>query len=255
MRFFPAVFVVCLAIATQAAPKHELGNDFLARVIQHSLTPKKDISDIIGKAVEKFRSIIKTGDPKLGLPPMDPYVMDHREVELGLDILQGSASVDDMSLTGLASFNTNTLSGSDDPLTASFDVTIPTAVVDAKHYKLNVMLGGKYNIFGEGTMHVDSTNLGIKGDAIGEMDAATHLQVTSLNLTVSVEAITSNIQGLMNNPDEGAAANDLISEFGPSIVDMYGNKLGNYFGAIIMNIINTKIKDLTLDELLHLIES
>ncbi|XP_071440541.1 uncharacterized protein [Hetaerina americana] len=210
-----------------------------------------------------------------------------------------------MVLTGLSTFERKSTSGSDDPLSAEFEVNIPTAVVDASHYKLNVSLGGKYNIFGEGTMNVVSTNLGMKGAALGVMDAETHLQISKLNLTVSVEAIKSclvdaevsqrclgesnpstlvnsqdythwttmapvtdieylipfaeeqisNIQGLMGNPDEGKLANEIFEEFGPSIVEQYGNAIGNYFGGIVMNIINTKIANLTLDELLHLIES
>ncbi|KAG8224865.1 hypothetical protein J437_LFUL006459 [Ladona fulva] len=252
MRLLWFACFAILALTVQSAPNKR---EIIPRLVQKTFSDRKDISELLKKALEKFKILMVKGDPQLGLPVMDPYVMDHREIELNESSLNGQASVDNMSVIGMSTFQIQSVVANDEPLMVNFDLLIPETKVLADHYKFHAMIGEKFDLFGEGFFNMTGINMKLVGEADGQVDADQHLQVTKLTLFITAEQILSALTGLMNDDEECKLANELISEFGPGILEQYGGQLGNFFGEIVRNIINTKIAGLTVDEIIDMINS
>jgi len=202
------------------------------------------------------RDLILNGASDLGLPVLDPLNVDHLDIDLNQETLVIAGSVDNVVVSGASKFKVENVKADLVTLKNEIDISLVVAKLVGEHYVLSGdILNGALEIFGEGAFVVDLNKMTLKILLDLGVKADQTVEVTNLELDVTLGSGKVNFENLMGGGVLGEIANDFISGELPGLVEANKGPLLEELSALIKDIANDRLVGITLDDLLDLINN
>jgi len=202
------------------------------------------------------RDLIINGAPDLGLPVLDPLKVDHLDIDLSQETLVVAGSVDNVVVTGASNFKVEDAKADLTSLVTKIDISLDAARLAGEHYVLEGdLFDGLLEIFGEGSFVADLYQLTLNITLELAIKPDQTIEVKNLVLDAAVGSAKVNFENLLGGGVLGDIANDFISEELPNLVESNKGPILLEVAALIKDIANERLVDITLDDLLDLINN
>jgi len=254
------ILVLALVLGANAYPKaRQINRHVLEHRLRMFLKPgfRTEFDDNLKRFIDTVvRDVILNGNEEFGIPVLDPLKVDHLNINLAQEGLTLNGVVDNVVITGASNFKVENVVTDLDLLIAVIDISLDAATIVGEHYNLTGdLLDGALDLFGEGAFQLDlyDSTLNIRLQLRVKDDG--FLELVVLQLDVAVGSGVANFENLMGGSTLGDIANDFISSELPNLVDQNKGPLLESLTATLKNLITEKVGDITLDDLLSLINN
>jgi len=263
MKFLQAVILalsLVLGVNSLLTAEHarRIPRRLLEFQLRRMLAPgfKAAIDDaIIGLLDTTVRDILLNGSPDLGIPVLDPFYLDHLDLDINIEptvVLQGV--VDGVEVRNIATFVIDNIKTNLLLLKLDFGLTVPEIVAEGEHYKLDGNLGGLLPVYGEGRFDVAVQNLSLAGTVtLGSNNS--FLYVKSLDVDVNLSSAKVNFEGLLGGGDLGDLANEIVSDMIPKLLEELKPTLLPEVIQLVIEQANKMLDGVTLQDILDLINN
>ncbi|KAI4497088.1 hypothetical protein M0802_007834 [Mischocyttarus mexicanus] len=211
---------------------------------------KYDISDL-KPFLERFKTVMKTGNESLKIPVLDPYDIKDEFYHVVLSYITADLNLKNLHMTNLSDYQVK-----DGKLhIVGLNVVVAfrwEKIVVKSEYDINGVAANKYPIYGKGKVlgiikGLDVTckcHMGMKREK---------LFISSVSSTINVESLDVKATGLYNDEKRSEEVSRKISEKGPEVIRKYPTQAGIIMSEIAKKKLNLIIGNKTLKELLDLL--
>ncbi|CAG0916794.1 unnamed protein product [Notodromas monacha] len=249
IAFLLALVAFAQAIKTPSK-KQQLEN--AKKLLEVYSMADRTIEDEIMAQLEVFQQWMIEGNPELGIPVLDPFVVDHLEYGAATEDITFNVAIDGMHVTGLAAFTIAELDFN--LLMLRIDATLNFQEVRlwADNYYLDGIMAGLLPLFGDGTIDITIHDLNITAGAA--LTTANDLVgIKNIELDVNFGAITGQIENLLGGDLDGVI-NDILNLLGPEIFESVETLVNADVSILLEEYINSNVLgNMTLDDLIALI--
>lgn len=202
--------------------------------------------------LEKFKTKLKNGDDKLGLPVLDPFDADRLEIKLNEEMINMDALLTKANAKGLSEYDI--IKGEYDMgkiFVLNLHLSWPL-IVASTDYSMKGKISD-FEIYGKGDMKMSAHDFSfnttmefaIEGGLIG------HLKITDIKLKLSLKSLDFHVTGLYDDDEMSSILSDLISDMAPDVIsdDAVVNELIPFIRKPLDNFLASK----TVLELLNLL--
>jgi len=199
------------------------------------------------------RQMILEGAPDLGLPVLDPFYLDHLDLDVNLDsTIQLQGSLDGVEVRNLATFVVDNIKANILLLRLDFGLSVPELVVEGEHYSIDGNLGGLLPVYGEGRFDISVKGLSLAGTVtLGSNNS--FLYIKTLNVDINLTSVKTNLEGLLGGGDLSDIANQIISDMVPDLLEELKPTLLPDIIQLVIELANEKLDGVTLQDILDLI--
>jgi len=208
------------------------------------------IRDLLDTTV---RQLILEGSPDLGFPVLDPFELDHVDLDVNLEgTIDLKGVLDGVKVRNLATFEIDNIKANLLLLRLDFGLSVPEIVAEGDHYAIDGNLGGLLPVYGEGRFTVSVQGLSLAGTVVLGANNS-FIYIKSLDLDVNLVSTKVNLEGLLGGGDLGDIANQIVSDMIPDLVEELKPTLLPDIIQLVIDLANEKLDGLTLQDLLDLI--
>ena len=204
---------------------------------------------ILVKVLEKFRAIIKNGNDTLGIPPLDPFKMEHVDLNLkegGLIELHGA--LDNLRAHGLSTYIID--KGDLEIIGLLANVSLTWDEIDLMtKYEVTSGKIAEMDIYGSGTLMAVIKGLTVTVDMkIGIKDGK--LYAKELILHVHLKGLAFQITGLYDDAEMSKLISSIVSDIAPGLIEDYQDKISQMGSPIVLEVLNKVLKNLSISSIL-----
>ncbi|XP_067625375.1 uncharacterized protein [Eurosta solidaginis] len=234
--------LVLLAIAS-VATSHE----FQERIDAYD----RSISSQVIEYIEKIQKQMPCGFPRLGLGPLSPARLSHREIALNSDSLAIGGEINDFILYGLDDFDIVNLRINVILSKITFEFKWPKMHFDTK-YNMNMNTGNnKWKLGLNGRAKLAIEDLTVVGSAKYSM--LSKLRLKELKVSATIGDAKSEIENLSSMKIVNKKLNEIVEEWILMVVNENTKEMEQLSNKFVVPLVNDKIGDATLSDLLALI--
>ncbi|XP_075150496.1 uncharacterized protein LOC142224598 [Haematobia irritans] len=237
-------FLILLALMPLA-----LGEDAIRAVIDAN---DRSISSQIVDAIEAAKEQMPCGFPGLGIPPLAPLKISHKEINIDGESIKAHGEINDFRLDGLNDFDV-----------VEFKLSTILSRVTFKFNWNHVFLTTNYDMATDINMlspHISGLakfaikNLQVWGEAKYSLGILSgNIKLKSFNLYVSVEHVNSEIEGLSKYSIINKKLNQIIEEWVYLAINDNTENISDLTNGYLVPAVNDMIGDMSLSDLLGLI--
>lgn len=193
------------------------------------------------------------GFPALGIPPLAPLKIPHKEINLDTEALQVQGVVDNFRLNGLNDFDIDEMKINAITSKVNFRFIFRNVNVDTQ-YDLRVLLkkaGFTINLVGNGPAKFAVKNIDVKGVlkySLGVLSGK--LKLKTLNIRTQIGEVESDIEGILGEGGINEKMNDALAEIVELAVNENEDAIADTIESIAVPMVNEALADITLAELI-----
>ncbi|XP_069676257.1 uncharacterized protein [Periplaneta americana] len=216
---------------------------------------KNAIDDAIIAALENLRKAMPTGDPDLGIPPLDPGYIEHEVINFEHRLINLILTLDQTTATKLSEFQIDKISNDLENLKAEFGITLPELHFEGQY----IAAGDVPNIIqitGNGSFTLDLTGLATWGTVTLGSTGGTEdgtVFIDTLDIDFTLQALKTGFENFMGGGAVGDLMNDLISEQGPEYLEQLKPDINEYIANVVLGLANPILGHYTLKEILDIL--
>lgn len=210
------------------------------------------ISDQLNATLEKFRENMPCGYPEVGIPPLAPWNIDHFDANIETDRLRANGFFKNVRIDGLNTFQTRQLHFGIITLRIQFSFLFP-AIDVAGFYNLDGEAAG-FPFRGSGPFTATAFDVSIVGNARMGVTGG-FLEMREFALSILMPRFNFNFEGLVS--DEGLTQdfiNQVLERLLPELISMHQEAISDAIHDVVMPIGNQILNNLTVQDLLDLLE-
>ncbi|XP_053983292.1 uncharacterized protein LOC128878792 isoform X1 [Hylaeus volcanicus] len=204
--------------------------------------------------LEKFKDILKTGNSEFGIPVLDPLQVNHVNVNLNeKELIELSASLDNLRGVGLSAYTVNQGDFKLVGFQANISLTWSEMNLMTRYNVANGKIVDTISFYGDGI--IAAVVKGLTVDAVVHLGISEEkkIYVKNLALHVHLKELDFKITGLYNDAEMSKLVSTIASEITPQLIEDYQDNLMAYVTPSVVKMMNTSLKDLTIQKLLDII--
>nr|XP_014099406.1 uncharacterized protein LOC106624242 [Bactrocera oleae] len=206
----------------------------------------RSLSSVAIDVIENLRDEMPCGFPGLGIPPLTPLKIPHKEVNIDTEALQLQGFVDNFRLNGLNDFDIDEMKINAITSKVSFRFIFRNVNVDTE-YDLRLLLkkaGFTINMVGSGPAKFAIKNMDVKGVLKYSLGLVSgKLKLKTLSIRTHIGEVESDIEGIMGEGDINEKMNEVLAE----IVEVAVNENEDNIAATIEKFAVPKVNSLLGD--------
>lgn len=218
------------------------------RILDPQLSSSLD--DKLKEFLEGLKSKFPEGLPEYGIPPLDPFYVEHFPFDIQQDFAKLSGNLDHGNLTELSSYSIDYTKINVFGLSVAVNFSLPE--IKAKgHYDIDGEIGDLLPVYGAGDFHLTVKEFSASVVVTAGTDDQGFIFVRNLDLGFNVVGLDTHFDGLLDGGDESDLANRLISDIAPKVIDAYSPQISGILSDKIVEIANKALTNVTLSDLIH----
>ncbi|XP_077293497.1 uncharacterized protein LOC143916340 [Arctopsyche grandis] len=213
---------------------------------------ERKLSDAAKEILESLRKLLLNGDQSRDIPVMDPWKVKTYSFEFSSLPLSLKISAENIVLTGLSGFNVHNIDLSESPLQLKFDFTLPAIKMDAAKYTLRGRVFDALPIYGAGAVDFEIGNFYFSGTS-GVAEGPNGVYLTDLHLLLTIEAVKSDITGMLGGGDIDEVINAMLEDMAPEFFNENSEFVSELVKDPILEKVNEIFNGLSLEELKNIV--
>ncbi|XP_035772878.1 uncharacterized protein LOC118456329 [Anopheles albimanus] len=207
---------------------------------------------IMRRILENLRELMRTGNPETGMPVLAPYHNPDLFINASFGgLLDFDARFTPMNIVGLDTFVGRLQV---DLATLRFPFEFRFAELTASgFYDANGRLWGLIPVFGIGDFTVRPRNVLATGFATITDNGQGFLKLADFSISLQMDALDSDIQGLLLGGDLSVLLNAVLQDIVPSILRNFPDGMTNLLNALVVPIANRFLATRTMEDLMGLL--
>ncbi|GAB1869687.1 Circadian clock-controlled protein [Camponotus japonicus] len=200
--------------------------------------------------LEKFKTIMRTGNDTLGLPVLDPFTLDQLPIAIDEETIKLDALLTNVRVDALSGYDVN--KGDLEIIGLKLVLNISWPLIAAS---TNYSMKGKvenFEIYGNGEMKISPQGFSLDTEISFTMNGK-YLKIKDMKLNIFLRALDFHATGLFDDNDLSEFLSNLISDVVPELIEDYHDTIVNRVIPIVMGIGNEFLATKTLMELLELL--
>ncbi|XP_012239244.1 uncharacterized protein LOC100743306 isoform X2 [Bombus impatiens] len=201
--------------------------------------------------LEKFKEMMEEGDENLGIPVLEPLVMEHLDIDWKIRTLfSAEGYLENLRIDGLSNYTVQR---------ADFTMADLKGKVTLLFHEIKIETGydvtGTFldeDVEGCGDLALRIERLKVKADLQLEIKEG-RLYVSNLELRVKVREFDCNISELYVNDDLSEDISEIITEEAPNFLEENQDLISQYLSKMLRKLINNILKKHTVLNLLDMI--
>ncbi|XP_035731130.1 uncharacterized protein LOC118445564 [Vespa mandarinia] len=210
--------------------------------------------------LEKFKTVMKTGNESLKIPVFDPYDRTEETLHVNLSYITADTNLKNLHMTGLSDYQVK--EGKFMLIGLQIKVAFRwEEIVTKSEYDINGTAANKYPIYGKGKLvyfkrHFSGIIKGLDVTCNLHMRLKKNkLEVSSITSTVNLESLDLKATGLYNDEKRSKEVSKKISDKAPEIIRKYPVQAGIIMSEITLKKVNEIIGNKSLKDLIDIISS
>jgi len=258
MKFLILALSLVLGVNSLMTAEHvrRMPRHLLEAELRTLLAPgfKAAIDDAIVNLLDTtVRQLILEGSPDLGIPVLDPFRLERLDLDLNLDTtIQLQGVLEGVVVRNIATFVIDNIKANLLLLRLDFGLSVPEIVAEGERYAINGNLGGLLPVYGEGRFAAAVKGLSLVGTVVLGSNNS-YIYIKTLDVDVTIKSAEVNFEGLLGGGDLGELVNEIISDMIPDLLEELKPTVLPDVIQLILDLANEKLGDLTLQDLLDLI--
>ncbi|CAL8091489.1 unnamed protein product [Orchesella dallaii] len=206
------------------------------------------LSKLILKIINDLKQHMHDGIPSLGIPPLDPLQLDDNSFHVSKSYQYDIAGNTRRSqIENLREFNVTHISTSILRLQVNMSIDIPFVLVTGR-YSLRGKLINVIPVSGNGPFILKPED--VTASITSELKLEhSHFQMKSMDFNLDMRDLFVQFQGLYGGNSVGNLVNKLLNKFGLGLYHKIESKLHESLRVALMTVINEKLKEIPLVQL------
>lgn len=196
------------------------------------------------------------GFPALGIPPLAPLKIPHKEVNIDTETLQLQGVIDSFRLNGLNDFDIDEMKINAITSKVNFRFIFRNVNVDTQ-YDLRLLLkkaGFTINMVGSGPAKFAIKNMDVKGVLKYSLGLVSgKLKLKTLNIRTQIGEVESDIEGIMGEGGINEKMNEALAEIVEVAVNENEDMITETIESLTVPIVNNALDDMTLAEVIAVV--
>ncbi|XP_037960309.1 uncharacterized protein LOC119689537 [Teleopsis dalmanni] len=212
----------------------------------------RSISSAVVDVIEGLRDQMPCGFPGLGIPPLAPLKIPHKEINIDHPAFSLHGFVDSFRLNGLNDFDINEMKVNAITSKVTFRFIFNNVNVDTL-YDFRLMMkkaGFTINMVGAGPAKFAIKDMHIFGTlkySLGVLSGK--LKVKSLDVRTHIGDVESDIEGILGDGTVNHKMNDILAEAVELAVNENENMIAETIETVALPMINDVLDDMTLADM------
>ncbi|XP_016842871.1 uncharacterized protein LOC100679942 [Nasonia vitripennis] len=212
------------------------------------------IGDKFKTALEDFKSIMKKGNAKLGIPVLDPLDLEHQKININEEQVTANGEINNAHVDGLSDYVVKHADFKIAKWNASMSF-LWSNIKGKTAYEVDAYIANKIPVYGAGEISFDISDFAFSTQAKLKVNLKTKkVQIVSFSATaISVAKTMINITGLYNNDELSQLIGAVISDMAPDAIQDFQEEVTAQVDQILLREANALFDQYTLDDILGLI--
>lgn len=212
----------------------------------------RSISSTVVDAIEGLRDQMPCGFPGLGIPPLAPLKIGHKEINIDTSVFKLQGSIDHFRLNGLNDFEIAEMKVNAITSKVTYRFIFNNVNVDTL-YDLKMVLkkaGFTINMVGKGPGKFAIKDMHIWGTlkySLGVLSGK--LKLKSLEVRAHINEVESDIEGILGEGAINHKLNDVLAEAVEIAVNENEDAISDTIETIALPVVNSALEDVTLSDL------
>ncbi|KAL2743660.1 uncharacterized protein V1477_008100 [Vespula maculifrons] len=201
--------------------------------------------------LERFKTVMKTGNESLKIPVFDPYNRVEETLHVNLSYISADTNLKNLHISGLSNYQVK--QGKFMLVGLQIEVGFHwEEIATRSKYNINGTAANKYPIYGKGKLVGIIKGLDVTCK-LRMRPKGNKLEVSSVTSTVNLKSLDLNVTGLYNDEKRSKEVSKKISEKAPEIIRKYPVQAGIIMSEIVSKKVNQIIGNKSIKDLLDLI--
>ncbi|CAL1678640.1 unnamed protein product [Lasius platythorax] len=216
----------------------------------HHVYAERGMFNVFEDFLEKFKTILQTGNDTLGIPVLDPFTADEIPIAINEEMINLDALLTNVKVDGLSAYDVNKGDFKLIGLKLIMNVSWPLIIAST-----NYAMEGKadnFEIYGEGEMKISPRDFFLETE-IGFTMNGKYLKVKDMKLKIFLRALDFHATGLFDDDELSELLSAVISDMVPQLIEDYHDMITDKLILLVTEKLNAFLSTMTLTELLKLI--
>lgn len=222
----------------------------IIKINGHQIYKERDTYNMFEDFLEKFKTVMKTGNETLGIPVLDPFAAERIPIEIDDDLIKLDGLLTNVKVDGLSAYDVNQ---------GDFKLIGPKLIMNISWPMIaastNYSIEGKadnFEIYGHGEMKISPRDFFLETE-IGFTMNGKYLKVKDMKLKIFLRALDFHATGLFDDDELSELLSALISDMVPQLIQDYHDMITDKAILLVTEKLNAFLSTMTLAELLKLI--
>ncbi|XP_011265930.1 uncharacterized protein LOC105257176 isoform X1 [Camponotus floridanus] len=206
--------------------------------------------NILEDFLEKFKTIMRTGNDTLGLPVLDPFTLDQLPIAIDEETMKLDALLSNVQVNALSGYDVN--KGDLQIIGLKLIVNVSWPLIAAS---TNYAMKGKvenFEIYGNGEMKISPQGFSLDTEISFTMNGK-YLKIKDMKLNIFLRALDFHATGLFDDNDLSELISSLLSDMVPELIENYHDTIVSTIIPIVVDKGNEFLSTKTLAELMALL--
>ncbi|XP_039951909.1 uncharacterized protein LOC126753191 [Bactrocera neohumeralis] len=213
----------------------------------------RSLSSTAVNVIENMRDQMPCGFPGVGIPPLAPLKIPHKEVNIDTEALQLQGVVENFRLNGMDDFDIDEMKINAVTSKVNFLFTFRNVNVDTE-YDLRLLLkkaGFTINLVGSGPAKFAVKNISVKGVVKYSLGLLTgKLKLKTLEIRTHIGEVESDIEGIMGEGDINEKLNEYLAEIVEAAVNDNEDLITETIESLAVPKVNSALGDMSLADMI-----
>ncbi|CAG4923229.1 unnamed protein product [Colias eurytheme] len=246
-----AIILLVAAVAT-AAPNTEVKQDVFDIDVAAFANASPEnrnflINQLIRQIFNIIRIFIRDGSALLGLPPLDPLVVDNLHLDVPAGLINLDLQLADVLVTGLGGFIVHKSDLKLSDLSFDIDISVPRLTISAGHYDLTGDLLTAIPLYGDGKAEFIVEGFRFQAKLFlkqsTDNDQATVIDRIE-NLSFQLPHFESKLSGVIGGGDIDGIVNSVVEEVIIDYVNRFQGAISKLASNIVLSVLNPVLNQL-----------
>lgn len=211
---------------------------------------KLDLNAKLINLIEKVRVVLENGNETMGIPIMDPLLINHQKISSKSDMFSGDLTLNGLELTGLSNFEIEKAVMSLVGLKTNITLQWPYLKGTVDFYKLKGVLVNFLSVYGEGPMKFVLEDLVFSSNFSVVQKEDKFMKIKGFTSSISIGNSQISIDGLFNDQDLSDVTSAIASDLMSTIVRNYQKRITEIVNGIIITQADQMLSSMTLKDLM-----
>ncbi|XP_012541300.1 uncharacterized protein LOC105839499 [Monomorium pharaonis] len=220
-----------------------------------SATETSKYANLLETFLIKFKTTMKTGDEKLGIPVLDPFKADRLAIDLKEDTINLNANLTKVNVNGLSEYDIIAANLAFSIVSGTVNLTIHLSwplVAASTGYGLNAQIQD-FELYGNGNMSLSAQEFVFETHIYFVMDENKlngYLKVDKMILNLSLKSLDFEATGIFDDDELSKIISAVISDMAPRLIS--DGKITNEIQKLIKQKLDAFLASMTFLEILQL---
>ncbi|XP_060666710.1 uncharacterized protein LOC132798759 [Drosophila nasuta] len=211
------------------------------------------ISSTVVDLIEGIRDQMPCGFPGLGIPPIAPLRIDHKNIDIDTEALRMKGSIDHFRLNGLNDFDIDEMKINAITSRVTYKFSFRNVNVDTK-YDLEVLLkkfGFTINLIGAGQAKFAIKDMVIWGTlrySLGVLSGK--LKLRSLEVRTHLGEVDSEIEGILGDGSINEKMNEYLAEIVETTINENEDLIADTIESVALPVVNNVLDEVSIADII-----